>query len=239
MQVAAQGAVVVDTVRPDIERTLNRDSALAMLPRDSLGKLDWVAALRDGVVDPLDSFPGGPSSRRSAGFAFDFRIKGPDPMFDAVFAHSVHVDWLDCRSCHPGVFPYRGEPLTMEQVNNGESCGRCHGTVAFPVSACERCHPGMPGSQGEAEFLGDNTLARAEGGGDNTFPVSRFPHWVHRIRYRCSACHPSLFDMRAGTDTLTMAMLQGGQACGACHNDDVAFGMLDCARCHSPPGASG
>jgi c(7)-type cytochrome triheme protein len=63
----------------------------------------------------------------------------------AVFPHRPHTTLLSCDSCHPA--PYQMEagatPITMEQLEKGELCGACHGKVAFPVSACGRCHPGM------------------------------------------------------------------------------------------------
>lgn len=67
-----------------------------------------------------------------------------------------------------------------------------------------------------------------------TFPPAWFPHWVHRIRYRCDACHESLFRMQAGANNVTMAMFKEGKACGACHNGGPAFddGFEHCSRCH-------
>jgi c(7)-type cytochrome triheme protein len=44
-----------------------------------------------------------------------------------------------------------------------------------------------------------------------------------------------LFDMRAGSDTLTMSAMQKGEACGACHDGDVAFSLLNCTTCHATP----
>ena len=29
-------------------------------------------------------------------------------------------------------------------------------------------------------------------------PESIFPHWIHRVRYRCDACHDSLFGLDGG-----------------------------------------
>ena len=31
----------------------------------------------------------------------------------------------------------------MSAILNGEFCGVCHLTVAFPMDDCQRCHPGM------------------------------------------------------------------------------------------------
>jgi len=61
-----------------------------------------------------------------------------------------------------------------------------------------------------------------------------FPHWIHRIRYKCYACHPAPFEMQAGANSMTMESMQAGEACGACHNGEVAWGIgFDtCNRCH-------
>jgi c(7)-type cytochrome triheme protein len=228
-----------DTVRPPIESTLSADSALALLPKDAAGDVDWVAALRSGVVRPRRGLPGVASPSGNSDFGYDFRLRGPNEMFDALFPHSSHVEWMACDACHPSIFPYRGAPISMKEINEGDSCGRCHGTVAFPASTCSRCHPAMPAPSPRQTQLSHDILP-ARAGSDSTspsgeYPRARFAHWVHRVRYQCSACHPQLFDMRAGSDTLTMSAMQKGEACGACHDGDVAFSLLNCTTCHATP----
>lgn len=229
--------------RPPIEQTMDRDSVLAQLPKDHAGNVDWAAALRDGVIRPRTALPGGEPPAAVGAFRFDFLFKGQVPTFDAYFPHSTHVEWLNCQTCHPGIFQYRNTPLSMEVINRGEACGRCHGKVAFPVAtACERCHLGlgMPAGRAAAELLGDVQLARRATAADSgstrgtPFPPARFSHWTHRIRYRCMACHPSVFDMRRAADTLAMDDLRKGEACGLCHNGRAAFGLVECNRCHVP-----
>jgi c(7)-type cytochrome triheme protein len=82
---------------------------------------------------------------------------------------------------------------------------------------------------------GDVVLKR-EGTAEKGTPPSLFPHWIHRIRYRCYACHPKPFPMKSGATTMTMDALQEGKFCGACHDDKTAFGMSfeTCGRCHVP-----
>ncbi len=232
-----------DTSRPPIEATLDPDSVRKLLPADADGNIDWVAALRARIIRPRPGLPGTAAPPSGEGFRFDFVYQGPDRTFDALFPHSSHVEWLRCESCHPAIFRYRNTPPTMADVNDGKACGQCHGKVAFPPTSCWRCHPAFPppeaGTETEpAELLGTITLVRrpdtaqAAQGAAASFPPARFPHWVHRIRYRCSACHPGLFETRAGGDTLTMAGLSGGKACGRCHNGTAAFALLACGRCH-------
>lgn len=238
---AGAGALLFtqDTTHRPIEYVTDPDSVLALLPRDHAGAVDWVTALRQGVINPRRYIPG--RERLPTRFDYDFLLKSDMAMFDALFPHSAHVEWLDCGSCHPGIYPYRNEPITMAQVNAGESCGQCHGAVAFPPSACERCHVKTSMQEGRLspELLGDIRFTRAT---DSTgapvmgaFPPARFRHWSHRIRFRCSACHTDVFPLAAGTDTLTMTAMRRGAACGACHDGSTAFAtnnVSECGRCH-------
>ena len=79
---------------------------------------------------------------------------------------------------------------------------------------------------------GDVTFKRK--GGEGGTPPAIFPHWIHRIRYKCYACHPALFEMKAGGGTVSMDLIQQGKSCGVCHNDQIAWGASfeTCARCH-------
>jgi len=52
---------------------------------------------------------------------------------------------------------------------------------------------------------------------------------------KCNDCHPSLFQMKKGADKITMADINAGKFCGACHNGTKAFKAGDaanCAKCH-------
>jgi c(7)-type cytochrome triheme protein len=61
-----------------------------------------------------------------------------------------------------------------------------------------------------------------------------FPHWFHRIRFRCKVCHTELgFQMRAGSNEVLMVDIIDGRFCGMCHNDRVAWGPANCDLCHS------
>lgn len=74
--------------------------------------------------------------------------------------------------------------------------------------------------------------------GTEGFPPAIFPHWVHRIRYRCDSCHSDLFKMERGSATVSMEIIGRGESCGQCHNGTEAFGVdfENCARCHTTPG---
>lgn len=61
-----------------------------------------------------------------------------------------------------------------------------------------------------------------------------FPHWFHRIRFRCKVCHSELgFRMRAGSNDVLMSDIIDGKFCGMCHNNTIAWGAERCDLCHS------
>jgi len=92
--------------------------------------------------------------------------------------------------------------------------------------------------QAAASAPGDLVLPRAEGSMSvASLPASVFPHWVHRVNYRCDACHTRLFEMELGATEITMEMMKRGESCGTCHNGETAFAIMleTCDRCHVPP----
>lgn len=66
-------------------------------------------------------------------------------------------------------------------------------------------------------------------------PPVVFPHWFHRIRFKCKVCHDDIFVMKAGANEVTMIKIIKGQYCGKCHNGRIAWAPLYCDRCHSAP----
>ncbi len=63
-----------------------------------------------------------------------------------------------------------------------------------------------------------------------------FPHWFHRIRFKCKVCHEDIFILRAGANDINMAKIMDGEFCGKCHNGLIAWEPLYCDRCHSYEG---
>lgn len=95
------------------------------------------------------------------------------------------------------------------------------------VSICLAIVPAMT----QAEYADVVINRQAEKNGMR--PVI-FPHWFHRIRFRCKVCHAELgFKMRAGSNTITMTDIIEGKFCGACHNNDIAWSPENCDLCHS------
>ncbi len=65
-------------------------------------------------------------------------------------------------------------------------------------------------------------------------PPVIFPHWFHRIRFRCKVCHADLgFQFKAGGSGINMLKIIDGQYCGACHNGEIAWSVENCNICHS------
>ncbi|MFQ5559626.1 MAG: c(7)-type cytochrome triheme domain-containing protein [Nitrospinota bacterium] len=60
-----------------------------------------------------------------------------------------------------------------------------------------------------------------------------FPHWFHRIRFKCKVCHEDIFILKAGANDIDMNKIMNGEYCGRCHNGIIAWEPLYCERCHS------
>lgn len=116
--------------------------AFDYLPKAGQGYVDWVQALRQGIIHPKDSLTGEAENSTMAPLDFNIIFKAKGNIADVVYPHLAHTEWLDCRNCHPGIFKMQAgsNPVTMAKIFQGEFCGRCHGKVSFPLSDCARCH---------------------------------------------------------------------------------------------------
>ena len=63
-----------------------------------------------------------------------------------------------------------------------------------------------------------------------------FPHWFHRIRFKCKVCHEDIFIIKKGANDINMSKIMRGEYCGKCHNGLLAWEPLYCDRCHSYTG---
>jgi len=74
------------------------------------------------------------------------------------------------------------------------------------------------------------------GGGGEGKVVFSHKHHTEVVKKKCNDCHTILFQRKAGsTQGITMAAMEGGGFCGACHNGDTAFDVKadnNCAKCH-------
>jgi c(7)-type cytochrome triheme protein len=71
---------------------------------------------------------------------------------------------------------------------------------------------------------------------DNPMGKVVFDGKVHAAQgLKCTACHTKIFKMKKGADKMTMADINAGKFCGACHNGTQAFKANDpanCKKCH-------
>mgnify|MGYP001564995636 FL=1 len=78
------------------------------------------------------------------------------------------------------------------------------------------------------------------GGGDITFEIKAagnviFSHDNHvgGASLKCTDCHDSLYLTKEKHKHITMAQMQKGKSCGACHNSKKAFEIKsNCNNCH-------
>ena len=118
-----------------------RPLAFDYLPKAKMGYVDWVAAIKEGAIQPRESLDPHAVTMPAIDFQVIFKVTASG-LPDVVFPHFPHTLWLDCRNCHPGIFLMQAgaNPVTMAKILRGEFCGRCHGVVAFPIADCFRCH---------------------------------------------------------------------------------------------------
>lgn len=102
--------------------------------------------------------------------------------------------------------------------------------LIIPTVACALT---MPSAAMSKEF-GDIVMNRtADSMAKAGVGAATFPHWFHRIRYKCKVCHDEIFVMKAGANNVNMRDMMDGKSCGVCHNGQVAWEMTYCDKCHS------
>jgi c(7)-type cytochrome triheme protein len=139
-----------------------------------------------------------------------------------VFSHDDHLKKknakspnISCKACHNSAMK-KGVHYTMAQMEQGKSCGQCHnGKKAFALSKCTVCHK-----------VKDITYMVKETG------RILFKHSSHLAKNsQCNTCHNSIFETKH-TPSVTMAAMEKGKSCGACHNGKKAFSLSECSHCH-------
>ena len=65
----------------------------------------------------------------------------------------------------------------------------------------------------DGAVIGDSTAVNgaaiagnAVGVNTSGLPKAQFPHWVHRIRYRCKTCHMDIFEPEAGSNVIVRSV---------------------------------
>jgi c(7)-type cytochrome triheme protein len=187
-------------IPPPIPLTTWQD-VLDKLPVDALFGLDWIAAVRDQAIRPVGlvvdgRLPEPPFSLDDLALFvsqvepgkpvldLDLRLRpAGSPFYEVEFPHSGHTLWLNCASCHPHKLP---DHPSMKSIFRGESCGGCHGKVAFaPEFSCFRCHPALRPPTEDAVREEIATTMRPHPAGDRS-PLVR-----GRVVYEevCVQCH--------------------------------------------------
>jgi len=105
--------------------------------------VDWAAGMRSGSIKPKTYIK---NKSQDMGFEKELLLEAEMAIIPpAIFPHKAHTVWLDCDNCHPDLFNIKkkGTHFSMTEILKGNYCGVCHLSVAFPMDACKRCHPGM------------------------------------------------------------------------------------------------
>lgn len=137
-----------------------------------------------------------------------------------VFDHNFHIKQSginnNCKACHNEIFDMKKKVrYTMADMEQGKSCGACHGKTAFSLKDCARCHT-----------VKDITFKVKETGS------LAFSHGNHAKKYACGTCHPRLYNAGGGNKRVSMAEMEKGKSCGACHTGKEAFPLAACGKCH-------
>lgn len=152
-----------------------------------------------------------------------FQFKNASPV---VFNHDFHLKKYNnnCKICHNSLFNLKKRAHnSMADMEAKKSCGACHsGVKAFSVAEekyCIRCHTGST----------HDITYKIPGAGDAVFNHSTH---VVKVSGKCKSCHNG--KVITGKDTrVTMAQMEKGKTCGACHNGSKAFTVAgNCGNCH-------
>ena len=130
-----------DPVVPGLSLLQQPKEAFVPLPKGIAGNyVDWVKALSKSVIKPRFDHLDESKEAMPLDLVIVMEVKGSMP--NVAFPHKQHTVWLECANCHDAIFkPQKGaNPMSMAEIMLGQKCGVCHGSVAFPVTECRRCH---------------------------------------------------------------------------------------------------
>lgn len=118
----------------------NPKDAMSAFPRDGAGIIDWVKALEQQKIIARSNIQGTATTK-----PLDLDIVMPKTGKEAKvkFTHRAHTELFTCNNCHTAIFQQKAgvNDNSMARINQGQSCGVCHGKVAFPAPKnCARCH---------------------------------------------------------------------------------------------------
>jgi c(7)-type cytochrome triheme protein len=130
-----------DPTVPGLSLLQQPKEAFGVLPSSIAGNhVDWVKALNKGAIKPRFDHLDASKEALPMDLVIVMEVKGSMP--NVAFPHQQHTVWLECANCHDAIFkPLKGgNPMSMAEIMLGQKCGVCHGSVAFPVTECRRCH---------------------------------------------------------------------------------------------------
>ncbi|MBF0153183.1 MAG: hypothetical protein HQL64_05535 [Magnetococcales bacterium] len=128
-----------DPTSPAMQLLQNPAQALSAIPAGKWGEVDWMRAIREGIIKPYATLNGKGTMET---LDMDIILANTKTMHHVRFPHDSHTRWLACSNCHPDIFvPKKGaNAISMDSIFRGRYCGTCHGRVAFSVYICQRCH---------------------------------------------------------------------------------------------------
>lgn len=232
--------------RPAVERAESWAEAERLLPRDPAGQVDWSEALRSGAIAPRPAAD--PRAPAQAVLDLDLELaRAGSRVFRARFSHGSHTAWLACGSCHPSVYPLaRAAPptvATMAAMQEGRSCGVCHGSVAFGLDRrCARCHPGVPARvEWRPPEEPRKPIERAATWDEALKLLPRrdeAPDWGKALAEGVIAPRPGIDPGAAGEDLLDLEVTRtpgGDEAAKVVFPHAAHTAWLKCESCHPEP----
>lgn len=130
-----------DPSNPGLRLLQEPSETKAGLPADTAGaRVNWGKALEQGLINPRTG-----SLRDTKMKVRNDDVLMPNTGAELIvrFPHKQHTQWIDCKTCHDEMFQSKAgttQLVNMFSILQGDSCGICHGAVAFPLTECNRCH---------------------------------------------------------------------------------------------------
>lgn len=206
---------------------------LGNLPKDTAGDVDWGAALRDGVIQPQAGIKAGAVPESVLDVELEL-TPASNPAFKARFPHAAHTEWLACGNCHDGIFQMASgaDEIKMADLYEGKSCGICHGSVAFGVGNCARCHPASAEAKPAPRATGPAAELLARLPRDSMGDVD----WGRALTERTIEPVPGLDPKAAAQDVLTLDVElapEGNPKFKTVFSHKAHTEWLGCDSCHT------
>lgn len=139
--ISIRGDGIHDPKTPGLGLLQEPKQAFKPLAKSPAGNgVDWVKALNKGQIKPIYDYRDNSKEALPIDMNIVMEVKGSMP--NVLFPHKQHTEILECANCHDAIFlPKKGaNTMSMAEIMLGQKCGICHGSVAFPVTECRRCH---------------------------------------------------------------------------------------------------